>query len=353
MTFIRTSPVKIFSLLIALLIAGCSSTEKIPVIPAAQDSPEEILRAKEIWQKIEERSRTVENNPEWIKNSYTGINIRSLSTLPITQYADYKKFLDDGKVYIINHPAYYTFFHHPKINGENKSLTKGIMDIFLEKSNASWVNGLWDSSSEKSNTKRYKKEFTDIMREFERIENNFIEFKSAEQKLIILIIPGNYKKYSNYSYKNGHDEYARYINAVTNMSESVLYLESKKPNRGQLIDEDLTTLAEFLQKAGATSVLLGGEYIGRCEEEFYKQLSGAIGGAIPIEIVPELSPVSPEDMNRRMEDLLDSNNKLDVRAATYNLLNDKYEKLETTPKFRNLKSRMSYEKPGENAVPEP
>ncbi|TAL23926.1 MAG: hypothetical protein EPN94_08405 [Nitrospirae bacterium] len=342
MAFIRTGPMKIFPLLIALLIAGCSSTEKIPVMPAAQDSPEEILRAGEIWQKVEERNKTVENNPEWIDNSYTGIKVRSLSTLPIGKYADYKKFLDDGKVYIINHPAYYTFFHHPRINGKDQSATKGIMDIFLEKSNASW-----EGSSENGATKRYKKEFADIMREFERIENNFMEFKSTEEKLVILIIPGNYKKYSNYVYKNGRDEYARYINAVTNLSESVLYLESKKPNRGLLIDEDLNTLAEFLQKAGATSVLLGGEYIGRCEEEFYKQLSGALGAAIPVEIVPELSPVSPEDMNRRMKDLLDADNKLDVRAATYNILNDKYEKLETCPKIRNLKSRMTYEKPGE------
>ena len=350
MSFIRT---KTFPLLLALLIGGCASTEIIPVIPAAQNSPEEILRAKEIWQKIEERSRTVENNPEWIDNSYTGINIRSLSTLPIGKYADYKKFLDNGTVYIINHPGYYTFFHHPKISGKDNSPAKGIMDIFLEKGSASWTDVFWENSPEKGGANRYNKEFIRIMKEFERIESNFLEFKSTEQKLVIIIVPGNYKKYSNYSYKNGADEYARYLNEVTNLSESVLYLESKKPNRGQLLDEDLNTITEFLQKTGATSVMLGGEYLGRCEEDFYKHLSGATGAAIPVFIVPELSPVSPDDMNRRMKDLLDSGNKLDVQAATYNILNNKYDKLDTIPKLRNLKSRLSYERPGENNIPDP
>ncbi|MDO9289471.1 MAG: hypothetical protein Q7T83_11870 [Thermodesulfovibrionales bacterium] len=350
MAFIRT---KTFPLLLALLIGGCASTEIIPVIPAAQNSPEEILRAKEIWQKIEERSRTVENNPEWIDNSYTGINIRSLSTLPIGKYTDYKKFLDNGTVYIINHPGYYTFFHHPKISRKDNSPSKSIMDMFLEKDSASWTDVFWENSSEKGSTKRYDKESVRIMKEFERIERNFLEFKSTEQKLVIIIVPGNYKKYSNYTYKNGNDEYASYLNEVTNLSESVLYLESKKPNRGQLLDEDLNTLTEFLQKAGATSIMLGGEYIGRCEEDFYKHLLGAIGATIPVFIVPELSPVSPDDMNRRMKDLLDSDNKLDVQAATYNILNNKYEKLETTPKLRNLKSRLSYERPGENNIPDP
>ncbi len=331
-----------FSLPVLLFICGCAHTPEVTLPPVIPETPEDILRAKEIWQKVEERSGTIEDNPEWINNSYRAIKIKSLANIPIEKYVEYKKFLDGGAVYIINHPAYYTFFHHPKINRRGNSITKNIMDIFIDGDSTSV-----EYSSENGEATRYKEEFLKIIKEFERVESNFLEFKSTEQKLIILILPGDYKKYSNYRYKNGLDEYTRYINDVTNMSESVLYLESKKPNSGQLIEYDLTTLIEFLQKIGATSVLVGGEYVGRCEEDFYRQLSGAIGPSMAVEIVPELSPVSPDDMNTDMKDLLDPKNRLDVQAATYNILKDAYQKLASTPKIRNLKSRLFYEKPTE------
>jgi len=325
-------------LLILLIIAGCASPEPLPVVPVIPETPEEMLRAKEIWQKIDEQKGNVENNPEWINNSYKGIKIRSLANIPIDKYADYKKFLDNGRVYLINHPAFYTFFQHPTINRKDNSMAKNIMDILIED------DAPGESSSEKA---RYNKRIMKTIIEFEKIGRNFLEFASTSRKLIILILPGEYKKYQSYRYKDGADEYSRYINEVTNISDSVLYLESRKPNRGQLTDEDMNTLIEFLQKTGTTSILLGGEYIGRCQEDFYKQLSEAIGTSMAIEIIPELSPVSPEDMNTEIKDLLDSNNKLDVQAAAYNILKNKYQNLSVIPKIRNLGSRMSYEKLGE------
>lgn len=326
--------------LLPLLLFICSCAPTMPALTTAiPETPEEILRAKEIWQKFEERNRTIEDDPEWIKDSYKEIKIKSLANIPIEKYVNYKKFLDDGKVYIINHASFYAFFHHPKIIRKDNSMTKNIMDIFLQEDNTSG-----ESPSEEGRASHHNKKVR-AMKEFERIGRNFLEFKSTEQKLIILILPGNYKKYSNYRYNDGLDEYARFINEVTNMSESVLYLESKKPNRGQLIDEDLNTLIEFLQKIGTTSILLGGEYVGRCQEDLYKLLLEAVGTTMTLEIVPELSPVSPDDMNTDMEDLLDSDNKLDIQAATYNILKDTYQKLAFTPKIRNLTSRMSYEKP--------
>lgn len=327
----------IFLLLTIIFITGCESPEPLPVISFAPETPEDIRMAKEIWRKVEERNNAVENTQEWIKESYDVMKVRPLNTLPTYKYVDHKKFLDNGSVYIINHPGFYTFFQHPKIT--RKLMTNNIMDIFLEKGRTS------ENSSEAGSKSRLDQKVINIMREFERIERNFLEFKSTEQRLIILILPGNYKKYSSYTYKNEADEYLRFINDVTNMSESVFYLESKKSNRGQLSDDDFNTLMEFLQVTGATSVLLGGEYIGRCQEDFYKQLSDTLGDNIVIEVVPELSPVSPDDMNSKMRDLLDSNNKLDIQAATYNILNNTYNKLDTKPKLRNLNSRLFYEKP--------
>lgn len=324
--------------LILLIICGCAPEATI-VVTTIPETPEEFARAKEIWNKVEEQKNAIKNNPNWLNDSYNGIKIKSLANIPIERYTEYKKFLDEGKLYIINHPAYYTFFHHPKI--ERKDNTKNIEDIFITGEELAV-----EDSAEKKSVNRHNKDTIKIMREFERVERNFLEFKSAEQKLVILIIPGNYKKYSKYRYKNGNDEYARFINEATNLSGSVVYLESKKANIGQLIDEDLNTLVEFLHKIGVTSVLLGGEYVGRCQEDFYKQLSEAVS-RISVEIVPELSPVSPDDMNKKIKNLLDSNNKLDIQAATYNIFNDTYQKLSITPKIINLKSRMSYEKPDE------
>ncbi|MEW6602984.1 MAG: hypothetical protein AB1499_18580, partial [Nitrospirota bacterium] len=243
---------------------------------------------------------------------------------------------DNGTVYIINHPGFYTFFQHPRIAREAKSAPGNIMDLFIEK---------FEESSNTGLKSRHSATVVSIMREFERIERNFIEYKSTEHKLIIIILPGNYKKYTIFSYKNDNDEYMRFINDVTNMSESVLYMESKKPNRGQLNDEDITTLTEFLQKVGAKNILLGGEYVGRCQEDFYKQLSESLAGTAIVEIVPELSPVSPDDMNPRMKDLIGPDNKLDISAATYNIRENTYEKIESVFRLKNLGSRLLYERP--------
>lgn len=333
-----------FLLLILLFISGCATetTVVVPQITVIPPTPEEILRAKEIWQKVEERNRTVEKSTEWINDSYSGIKIKLLTNIPIERYVNYKKFLDNGSVYIINHPAFYTFFHHKRIDRKDNSMTKNIMDILLEGDNTSG-----EGSSEKDSAPRYSKKIKKTIEEFERIGRNFLEFESTAQKLIILMLPGDYKRFSNYRYKDRADEFLRYINDVTNMSESVLYVESKKANSGQLVEEDLNTLIEFLQKIGATSILLGGEYIGRCQEDFYKQLREVIGSTMTVEVVPELSPPSPEDMTTHIKDLLDLDNRLDIQAAAFNILNNRYERLDIIPKLRNLKSPLVYEKPKE------
>jgi hypothetical protein len=329
---------KIISLFIFVsLIIGCAVPEPLPVISFMPDTPEEIQRAREIWKKVDERNRTIEKDPEWIKESYNEIKVKPLNTLPTYRYAEYNKFLDNGTVYIINHPGFYTFFQHPRIKRKDNQMAYNMMDIFLSKSA--------ENSSGKGSKSRYEEKVINAMREFERIQRNFLEFKSTEQKLVIIILPGSYGKYASYTYKNEDDEYARFINDVTNQSDSVFYLESRKANRGQLSDDDLNTLTEFLTKVGAKSVLIGGEYVGRCQEDFYKQLIDVIGSKIAIETVPELSPPSPDDMNTKMMDLLGPNGKLDIQAATFNIMKNKYDNIDTTPKLRNLRTRLFYESP--------
>ncbi len=326
--------IRFLSAVIVLSAAGCASFELPPLEP---ETPEDIIKAKEIWQKAEERDSNIESSAGWINDSYSQMTIKSLTDVPIQKYQDYKKFLDAGRtVYIVNHPGFFTFFQYSKINRSENETAENIIDIFINRGGA---------SAGKNNEAPYNPKIINVMREFERIERNFIEFKSTEQKLVILVLPGNYKKYSNYRYKNNHDEYLRYLNDISNNSESVLYLESKKPNNGRLTDQDIITFLEFLHKIGAKSIMLGGEYVGRCQEDFYKQLADMAGALITVEIVPELSPPSPDDINSGAKDLLTQDNRLDVQAAAYNIFKNKYEKLDATPKIRRLGSRLFYEKP--------
>jgi hypothetical protein len=60
----------------------------------------------------------------------------------------------------------------------------------------------------------------------------------------------------------------------------------------------MATLYGFLQKVKATRLLIGGGYIGRCQREFYNQVTASVE-RVTAYIVPEISSLSPDDVSDR------------------------------------------------------
>lgn len=124
---------------------------------------------------------------------------------------------------------------------------------------------------------------------------DFLEVTAAEKKLLILILPSDYKSHLGYGYADGFDEYVRYLNDVSGGSESVLYLESLEFNSGYLGEGALTVLSEFLRSAGVSTLMLGGEFAGRCLDNVYLSLLRKIDKD-KIYIVPEITVMTHKDI---------------------------------------------------------
>jgi len=309
----------------ALAMIGCASPRvahldySMIMTPAGTNdiAPEEI---NSILVKAEERNRTVEDDPEWIKSSYENLMVRRLTNISSKEFADYRKYLDNGSVYIVVHPAFFTFFHYTKQKKRDKDpeeLNKLNIVEFLLKIEPS------------------KPQFA-VLQAQERRMRDFLEFKSTQQKLVIVVIPQKYWDYSGYTYRKGPDEYMRFINEVTNFSRSVLFVESRSPNRGYLNDDDAVKLMEFLLSVKAEKIYVGGGYVGRCLEDFYGVLTQEYGTK-GIFVVPELSDISPRELNASMSrNLLRPDGLIDSDFATRLMLNDKYKVQELIPQIENL-----------------
>jgi len=122
-------------------------------------------------------------------------------------------------------------------------------------------------------------------------ESRFISEIARSGNLLILVLPGNYQKDSlaplSYTY---------YLNASTRSSPQVVYIYSESSSSGALSTDTMVTLYSFLQKVKADKVLIGGGYIGRCQREFYNQITTYVD-KIPVFIVPEISSISPDDID--------------------------------------------------------
>lgn len=235
-------------------------------------------RLKYIAEAVKGRNRIVEKDPRWMEWSYSGIGIRKLNDIPAEKYSDYSRYVDGSRIYVIVHPAYYIFFNKdvPAIRRTADNAGSSIFDLFLRETP--------DDST-----------LIRCIRQQQMNEKDFIEYLSGEKRLIILIVPKDYREHPDYRYRYGRDEYARYINEVTSGSESALYLESASPSSGELSADDYFTLLSFMNHTGAKSVLIGGGYVGRCQTQFYRQMTRVESGGSYF-IVPEISVFSPQDM---------------------------------------------------------
>lgn len=122
-------------------------------------------------------------------------------------------------------------------------------------------------------------------------EAKFIASESLAGKIVILIIPGHYLDNSSNPLS-----YTAYLNNMTWGSNTVYYMYSESTNSGGLSTDDMISLYRMLKGMNTKRVLLGGGYIGRCQKEFYSQVTTYLD-TIPAYIVPEISTISPEDIS--------------------------------------------------------
>ncbi len=170
-----------------------------------------------------------------------------------TSFLSIEKVTSPTDVYIIVHPAYSVFFRE-------------------------------------ANKSRYSDaKFTLLSRQFDE-EERFIIEASQKDKILILIIPGNYKTESVSTMS-----YETYLNTVA-FGKSVFYLFSESPNSGIVSMNDMVDLYRFLQGVNTARVLIGGGYIGRCQREFYNEFTKYFDKSLTY-IVPEISTISPEDIS--------------------------------------------------------
>jgi hypothetical protein len=122
-------------------------------------------------------------------------------------------------------------------------------------------------------------------------EAQFIASASRAGKIILLVVPGNYDAESTAPLS-----YTAYLNAVAAQRRSVFYIFSETHSTGSLSMNDMLSLYRFLYRVKVRKVLIGGGYIGRCQREFYSQLTAYFDKTAAY-IVPEISSISPDDVN--------------------------------------------------------
>lgn len=305
--------------ILSLSLCACSAHLSTKIqSPFPSTDAERKNHNEEVLRRIEERNKTVENDVAWRRRAYEKFLIRSLDEVDERDYEGYARYLDGGAVYIIVHPAYYTFFQGGDPSSyENRSLFAGsnAVDRFLSEP-------VYFST-------------TRLIRAQEKILRDFLEYMSTDGKLVILILPGGYQEYAGYKYRKASDEYMRFINETTNESASVLYVFSKKPNRGTLDERQRKSLMKFLLAVRAKEILVGGGYMGRCLEDFYKEIEQYYGDRLYV--VPEITSISPSDVSYGdASDLLLPDGAIDTARFSERLRTHFMGNPETRPNIKNL-----------------
>lgn len=244
---------------------SCTSVQKLKKLGTVKivDPPEAILK----------------EHAEEIDRLYGKLKIVSLDEIPESKYADYRHYAFNGSASVIVHPSYYLFFHdnnEKKIVVERKGgdFSKNIVDIFVEDYPA-------------GDSKMLKQ-----MKASAKRERDFIRKNSLYGRLVILVLPLEYRSHPEYPYGR-LDEFARYLNEVSGGSSSVIYIESDSYKRGHLSSDVLTRLNKFLNAVGVNTLLLGGGYKNLCLGDFYDEMK-RVQDIESVEIVPEICTESPD-----------------------------------------------------------
>ncbi len=268
------------------VLSACVAT---PPVKMGEYYPHKIGNLEQIVGEVEERNNTLEKHPAWIALAEQDFMLKRLDSLPESDYPNYRKYLDDGILYVIVHPAYSVFFSE----GESAPTTQAPMDAFLNRT---------------AFTEQHR-----FLQEQERSMRDFLEITSTRKRLIVLILPGDYRDFDGYYYRDSVDEYARFINSVTNSSESVLYLYSKKANIGHLSEDSKERLLKFIESVNPASIVIGGGYLGRCVADLYSDLSPSVDEK-KLSVAAEITAISSEDLrNFPASDFL-QDGKLNIAA---------------------------------------
>ncbi len=244
------------------------------------------------------------------------LSISNLNDLPQDNYIN---FADKENAYIIVHPSYYIFMDEKPFDLDPDA-SKNAVESFIENDEISGSS------------------YISLMKAYEWNEMNFIMNAGQQKKLVILILPGMYLKSKHYVYKNSSmgDQFARYLNHVTHDSYTIFYLETIKTTSGEISSDDIVRLVNFLRKHGTKNIYIGGGYVGRCQEEFYKLLMPK-WPAENIALISEISAFSPDDIKDSTSQLLlTTNMKINEWAVNYLIKNKLLDTLETSPNTKTL-----------------
>lgn len=159
---------------------------------------------------------------------------------------------DASDVYIIVHPGYGVFFQ----------------DLVKEK--------------------HAESKYLLLHKQFEN-EAAFLTSRAASGATIILVLPGNFMTESV-----APESFVSYLNK-TAKGPSVYYMTSKTSNSGHIDKDVMIDLFAFLKSVKAERIMIGGGYVGRCQGEFFSELT-SYGSAEGTYIVPEISTISPVDI---------------------------------------------------------
>lgn len=159
------------------------------------------------------------------------------------------------EVYIIVHPAYSVFF---------RDLTK---DKYTEAKN-------------------------NLLQQQFINETKAVAARAAVGAVVVLVLPGKYSTESQ-----NPQGYMAYLNKEFGEYPNVYYVVSEHTSSGTLQMHEMVNLYVMLQalKVDQARAIIGGGYIGRCQREFYNQLTTYLDKSLAF-ISPEMSTISPEDI---------------------------------------------------------
>lgn len=240
---------------------------------------EEAARVKRVLEENRIRNETYKKSIEWLGDAYSGLKIKRLNDIPPDEFPAYKKYLAHDELYIVVHPGYFIFFENDRVYPVQETIGGLPADNVVDRIGNAAIRDHQNLQ---------------IMVEEERFMRKFLEFMAAEKRLVLIAIPRNYRETMSLKSPEGLDEYARYINDMTNGAESMLFMETETSGSGYMTKADQALLARFLKDSGVKRIMFGGGYVGKCIDNFYEQLKGFFQEGKTF-LVPEISAVSPMD----------------------------------------------------------
>lgn len=133
-----------------------------------------------------------------------------------------------------------------------------------------------------------------LKKQFET-EKEFIAKQAASGATIILVLPG---KTSDGVFPATYPAYRNYLNKTAGAGSSVFFIYSETSSSGAIPQNEMLSLYYFIRGLRPARVMVAGGYIGRCQREFYNELTSHIDKS-QVFIVPQLSTISPDDVTEK------------------------------------------------------